>query len=190
MKKVLVISGSPRKGDSYRVVKLIEKKIHDLGDVEFEYLMLRKCNIEYCRGCLTCMKKGEDRCPLKDDIQMIRDKMLNADGVIFTSPVYVHTATASIKNLFDRMAYYLHRPCFHNKYALTITTTELSGLKETLHYLAFPIKSMGFNLVGEIGVVASAFNEPGPYQDVVMANIDRATKDLYQGMIIQKPINP
>ena len=190
MKKVLVLSGSPRKGDSYGIVKLIEKKMSDLGNVEFEYLMLRKYSIEYCRGCLTCMRKGEESCPLHDDIPTIRDKMLNADGVIFTSPVYVHSVTASIKNLFDRMAYYLHRPCFHNKYALTVSTTELSGLKETLDYLAFPIKLMGFNLVGEIGVLAPAFNEPGPYQNGIMAHIDKATKDFFRSMINQNPMNP
>lgn len=190
MKKVLVISGSPRKGDSYRVVKLIEKKMHDLGDAEFDYVMLRKYTIEYCRGCLNCMKKGEEHCPLKDDMPMIRNKMLTADGVIFVSPVYVHAVTASIKNLFDRMAYYLHRPCFHNKYALTVSTTELSGLKETLRYLAFPVKSMGFNVVGEIGLLATAFNEPGPYQNEGMANIEKAAKDLFQNMIHQNPIVP
>lgn len=190
MKKVLILSGSPRKGDSYRVVKLIEKKIHDLGAVEFEYLILRKYNIKYCRGCLTCMRKGEDHCPLKDDIPMIREKMLNADGVIFVSPVYVHTVTASIKNLFDRMAYYLHRPCFHSKFALILSTTELSGLKETLHYLAFPVKSMGFNLVGEIGILAAAFSEPGPYRNEMMAKINKAAKDLFQGMTSQNTIAP
>ena len=190
MKKIIVISGSPRKGDSYRVVKRIEKKMHNLGDVTFEYLILRKYNIEYCRGCLTCMRKGEDRCPLKDDIPMIRDKMLNADGVIFVSPVYVHSVTASMKNLFDRTAYYLHRPCFHDKFALSVSTTELSGLNETLHYLAFPIKSMGFNLVGEIGVLAAAFAEHGPYRNEMMAKIDKAAKDLFQSMETQKPIAP
>lgn len=190
MKKVLVLSGSPRKGDSYGIVKLIEKKMSDSGDVEFEYLMLRKYSIEYCRGCLICMRKGEDSCPLNDDIPMIRDKMLNSDGVIFTSPVYVHSVTASIKNLFDRMAYYLHRPCFHNKYALIVSTTELSGLKEALDYLAFPIKSIGFNLVGEIGVLAPAFNEQGPYQNQIRADIDKAKEDLFHSMMTRNPMNP
>ncbi len=164
--------------------------MHDIGDVEFEYLFLRKYHIEYCRGCLTCMRKGEDRCPLKDDIPMIHEKMLNADGVIFVSPVYVHTVTASIKNLFDRMAYNLHRPCFHNKFALIVSTTELSGLKETLHYLAFPVKSMGFNLVGEIGVLASAFTEPGPYRNDVMAKINKAATAFFQCMTARKPFTP
>lgn len=190
MKKILVISGSPRKGDSHRLVKLIEKKMRDLGDVEFEYSVLRKYNIEYCRGCLSCMRKGEDRCPLKDDIPMIHDKMLNADGVIFVSPVYVHSVTASIKNLFDRMAYYLHRPCFHDKFALIVSTTELSGLKETLQYLSFPVKSMGFNLVGKTGGLAAAFTEPGPYRNEMMAKINKAAKDLFQSMLNQNPIAP
>ena len=189
-KKVLILSGSPRKGDSYRIVALVENKMRELGDVAFEYVMLRKYRIAYCRGCLTCMRKGEDRCPLKDDIPVIREKMCEADGVIFVSPVYIHSVSASIKNLFDRMAYCLHRPCFHDKYALTISTTELSGLKETLHYLAFPIKAMGFNLVGEIGVLAAAFNAPGPYRDEIIADIDNAAQNLFQAMAAGNPVKP
>ena len=54
MKKILVLSGSPRKGDSYRLIKLVEKKMHDLGDVEFEYMILRKYNIEYLMGNTPC----------------------------------------------------------------------------------------------------------------------------------------
>ena len=88
------------------------------------------------------------------------------------------------------MAYYLHRPCFHEKFALSVSTTELSGLNETLHYLAFPIKSMGFNLVGEIGVLAAAFMESGPYRNETMAKIDKAAQDLFQGMASRKPIAP
>lgn len=190
MKKILVISGSPRKGDSHGIVRLVETGMSTLGEVEFEYIMLRKCRIEYCRGCLNCMRKGEDRCPLKDDIAMIRDKMHDAHGVVFASPVYVPTVTASIKNLFDRMAYYLHRPCFHDKFALTVSTTELSGLKETLRYLAFPVKAMGFNLVGEIGVLATAFAEPGPYRETVMADIDRMAEDFFRHIEVGKPATP
>jgi multimeric flavodoxin WrbA len=178
MKKILVLSGSPRKGNSYGVVKLIEEKLNQLGDVELEYIMLGKSDIRFCRGCLSCMIKGENSCPLKDDVPMIREKMVHAHGVIFVSPVYIHTVTASIKNLFDRMACYLHRPCFFNKYAINISTTELTGLKETLHYLAFPVKAMGFNLVGELGVLAPAFKEPGPYQDQVMADVENISKDF------------
>ena len=190
MKKVLVLSGSPRKKDSYHVVKLIEKKLQNLGEVELEYLMLRKSNIEYCRGCLACMRLGEKRCSLKDDVLLIYEKMQNADGVIFTSPVYVHTVSAPIKNLFDRMAYCLHRPCFHDKFAMIISTTELSGLNETLKYLAFPVKAMGFNLSAKIGVIAPAFDEAGPYQDKILLQIDKAANQFYQALVQGIPKKP
>ena len=49
---------------------------------------------------------------IKDDALMIREEMLNADGLIFVSPVYAHQVTALMKNFIDRFAYVLHRPCF------------------------------------------------------------------------------
>ena len=88
------------------------------------------------------------------------------------------------------MAYYLHRPCFHDKFALTVSTTELSGLKETLRYLAFPVKSMGFNLVGEIGVLAAAFDEPGSYRDEMMSHIQKTARQFYVRMVNKMPDNP
>ncbi len=190
MKKVLALSGSPRKGDSYKVVKLLIEHMQEYGDVELEFVTIRKFKIEYCRGCLACMRKGEDHCPLKDDVPMIREKMCNADAVLFVSPVYVHSITAPIKNLFDRMAYYLHRPCFHDKQAMLISTTELSGLKEALHHLKFPVKAMGFNLVDEIGVIAPAFNEPGPYREKMLVNIRHAAEKLYGQMSVDETAKP
>ncbi len=190
MKKVLALSGSPRKGDSYKIVKLLIERMQELGEVELEFITLRKLNIEYCRGCLACMRKGEDHCPLKDDVPMVREKMCSADAVLFVSPVYVHSVTAPIKNLFDRMAYYLHRPCFHNKQALLISTTELSGLKEALRHLKFPVKTMGFNLVDEIGVIAPAFHEPGPYREKIMAKIHNAAEKLFRQMSVKQTVKP
>ena len=187
---VLVLSGSPRKGDSYHIVKRVEEKMQELGEVGFEYIRLGKMNIEYCRGCLACMKKGEDRCPLKDDVPAIREKMLAADAVIFASPVYIHTMTAPIKSLFDRLAYYLHRPCFHRKHALLVSTTELSGLKETLHHLAFPVKAMGFNIAAEIGIIAPAFDIPGPYREKELANIEMAAGKLFYAVTNGQAVKP
>ena len=63
---------------------------------------------------------------------MIREEMLNADGLIFVSPVYAHQVTALMKNFIDRFAYVLHRPCFLDKAALIISTTELTGLEDVL----------------------------------------------------------
>ena len=56
--------------------------------------------------------------------------------------------------------------------------------------LIFPVKAMGFNLVGEIGVLAPAFDEAGPYRDKVMADLEKAANDLFENMTNTRPIEP
>ena len=54
MKHILVVSGSPRpKGNTYKITKLIEEKMATIGDLEFEYLVLKKLNLKYCQGLIS-----------------------------------------------------------------------------------------------------------------------------------------
>lgn len=69
--KILVIMGSPRKGNTYRAAKKIEESMQSMGSVEFEYLMLKDANLSQCRGCYVCIMEGEDHCPCKDDAFVI-----------------------------------------------------------------------------------------------------------------------
>lgn len=85
--KVLVVMGSPRKGNTYRAAERIRELMESYGPVEFEYLWLDTANLSQCRGCFTCIAKGEEKCPLRDDAPAIEQKMHEADGVIFASPV-------------------------------------------------------------------------------------------------------
>ncbi len=182
MKNVLVITGSPRRGDSYRLTRMIEEAVKKRGAVSFKYIFLKKLDLEYCRGCLTCMRKGEEFCPIKDDAMKLRDELLGADGVIFVSPVYVHQITALLKNFFDRFAYYMHRPSFHDKCALIVSTTELSGLNETIKYLEFPVRCWGFNLIGTIGVMVDPFMEEGRYREGVLKEIEKVAEKFYEAL--------
>lgn len=78
--KILVIMGSPRKGNTYRATKKIEKSMQSMGSVEFEYLMLKDTDLSQCRGSFVCFTKGEDHCPCKDDAPVIEQKMHSAVG--------------------------------------------------------------------------------------------------------------
>lgn len=178
---VLVISGSPRKGDGYKVVREMEVQMQESGEVQFDYLFLKDMNLEYCKGCLTCMRKGEEACPLNDAVA-IRDRLLQADGVIFASPVYVHTISALMKNFFDRLAYFCHRPQFHGKPALLIATTEISGLPETLKSLEFPVKAWGFTIVQRLGIYSAAFKAEGPYRSRMLETISQTAAIFYRAM--------
>jgi len=84
--KIRAIMGSPKgKGSGYSIVKMIEDRMKTIGDVEFEYLFLKDTNLKLCTGCYTCISKGEDKCPLKDDRAAIEQKLLAADGTCSTS---------------------------------------------------------------------------------------------------------
>jgi multimeric flavodoxin WrbA len=159
--RLLAIVGSPHKGNTFRLIQKIEKGIKKCGDdVEFDYLFLKDAQLETCKGCFTCVSKGEQYCPIKDDCYKIVEQMMNCDGIIFASPVYVFSVSALMKNFIDRLAYVCHRPCFLNKYAMVVTTSCGGGIPETLSYLERVIRSWGFILVINWGYHSI---RPSPY---------------------------
>jgi multimeric flavodoxin WrbA len=87
--KVLVVMGSPRKGNTYRAAERIRELMEAHGPVEFEYLWLRDANLLPCRGCAVCVAKGEEHCPNKDDLQAIVQRMDEADGVVETTHGFI-----------------------------------------------------------------------------------------------------
>lgn len=107
--KVIVLMGSPRKRDSYNVCKLIEAKLKKSCIVEFKYIFLNDYLIQDCKGCDMCFKKSEKLCPCKDDLYKIKDKLLNANGIIVASPVYAYQVPAPLKRLIDSLSYLFHR---------------------------------------------------------------------------------
>jgi len=142
--KILAICGSPRKGNSYSALNTIKD---NFPDITFKILMLKDIQFELCRGCYVCVLQGKDKCPIKDDRDMIVEELLAADGVIFASPVYLHMISATMKNFFDRFGFYAHRPYFFNKYAMSFTTYSGYGAEEALKYMDKMLRVFGFNLV-------------------------------------------
>ena len=150
--KVLAIIGSPqRKGNSYKVTKSIEEKMKEMGEVEFDYLFLRDAHLEQCRGCFTCITKGEELYPLEDDRDKILEQMLAADGLALVSPAYFCNVTSLMKNFIDRFAYLTHRPQFFDKQVIVVSTSAGVGLKETLKYLGMVATGWESHLVAKLG---------------------------------------
>ncbi len=83
--KILAICGSPRKGNTYKVLNSINE---NYPDIDYKILMLKDLNFELCKGCYSCVVRGEEKCPIKDDRDMIIGEMLEADGIIFASTTY------------------------------------------------------------------------------------------------------
>lgn len=141
--KLLAICGSPRKGNSYKALKEIGET---LAHVDYEILHLSDLNFNLCKGCYSCVVKGEERCPLKDERDLVLEQMMKADGIIFASPVYSHMISAAMKNFFDRFGYLAHRPQFFDKFAMSMVSCSGYGAEEALKYMDKMLSVFGFNL--------------------------------------------
>lgn len=100
-KKVLILSGSPRKrGNSDLLCDEFMRGAIEAGN-EVEKIRVAKKKISYCTGCYYCQKSG-GVCAKKDDMPEILQKMIDADVIVLSSPVYFYSIDAQLKTLIDR----------------------------------------------------------------------------------------
>lgn len=98
--KIIAIYGSPRrKGNTATLMKKAVEGARDSG-ADVEEIVLRDLKISPCLEIYGCLKAGE--CAIKDDFQMVRDKILDARGLILASPVFFYTVSSHTKMLMDR----------------------------------------------------------------------------------------
>jgi len=108
--KILGIVCSPRKGGNTEI--LVKEALAGAKETgaNTELLQISEMKIAPCDGCTTCHQTGE--CKIKDDMQKIYNKILEADGIILGTPVYFWTISGQTKTLIDR-TYALRHP--HHK---------------------------------------------------------------------------
>ncbi|MFA6047905.1 MAG: flavodoxin family protein [Parcubacteria group bacterium] len=94
--KTLIISGSPRKGNTEFILSKIYKSLR--GNKEL--ILLRNKNIKHCSGCLYC--DGHKKCAIQDDMQEIYRKLLKADLIILGTPNYFDNVPGIMKDFVDR----------------------------------------------------------------------------------------
>jgi multimeric flavodoxin WrbA len=98
--QIVAIYGSPRrKGNTATLLKKAIEGARDYG-ADVEEIVLRDLKISPCLEIYGCLQAGE--CAIKDDFQMVRDKILHAQGLMLASPVFFYTVSAHTKMLMDR----------------------------------------------------------------------------------------
>lgn len=149
MKIISIVSSGRKNGNTERIVRCIEEELSRIAiekniQVEYEPIYLGSLNIKFCRGCRICFDKGEDLCPLKDEILNIKDKIDKADGVVLASPVYVEDVNGIMKNWIDRMAFNCHRPAFAGKSSAIITTSGAGSTGHAIRTMKSALQAWGF----------------------------------------------
>jgi multimeric flavodoxin WrbA len=98
--KVLGIMGSPRRQSNTEI--LLDRALEGAREAgaEVEKVLISKLRISPCLEIYACRKDGN--CAIKDDMQSLYKKLLEADHVIFASPMFFYSVTSQSKAVIDR----------------------------------------------------------------------------------------
>lgn len=100
MKKVLILSGSPRVGgNSDLLCDEFALGAKESGNI-VEKIFVANKKIAPCRACYACRNNGI--CVIKDDMKEVLQKMIDADVIVLASPVYFYSISAQLKAVIDR----------------------------------------------------------------------------------------
>ena len=101
-KKIVVITGSPRKkGNTFAMTEAFIKAAQSRGHIVTKFDAAFK-NVGGCHACETCYKTGK-ACSYDDDFNEIAPSILEADAIVFTTPVYWYSFPAQIKAVIDKL---------------------------------------------------------------------------------------
>lgn len=132
MKKVLILSGSPRKGGNSDILcdEFMRGAIES-GN-EAEKIRVAEKNVAACRACYYCRNSG-GKCAIRDDMAEILQKMIDADVIVLASPVYFYSIDAQLKAVIDRtVARWLEVKNKQFCYIVTCADTEKQSCERTV----------------------------------------------------------
>lgn len=140
--KILAINGSPRgkQGNTEVLIRLFLEGCRQVG-AETETIYLNEKNIHSCSGCFTCWTKTPGKCIHKDDMEELLKKRLDADIVVYGTPLYYFTYTGIMKNFIDRQLPLVDRNIVSSDNGYTHNSRKPEKLRNTKNVL---ISNCGF----------------------------------------------
>ena len=98
--KIVVLEGSPNKNGSSNL--LADEFICGAQEAghTVQVIDAAHSDIHPCTGCIHCGYEGP--CVQKDDVEAIRKKILEADMLVFATPLYYYGMSAQLKTMIDR----------------------------------------------------------------------------------------
>lgn len=98
--KIVILEGSPNKnGSSNLLAESFIRGAEEAGH-SVQFIDAAHANIHSCTGCIHCGYEGP--CIQKDDMETIRQQILEADMMVFVTPLYYYGMSAQLKTLVDR----------------------------------------------------------------------------------------
>jgi len=167
---ILLINGSP-KGERSNSLRLANAFVNGLksgtnGETLIEKLDISKVNISACRGCFACWKATPGECCIKDDMPVVIEKLLWADMIIYSFPLYYFNIPGGLKNLIDRQL----------PMVMPFMSDRNDGIGSGSHESRYDMSRKKFVLVSTCGFYSAA----GNYDSVCSMFDHICGKDNYQ----------
>lgn len=168
--KILGICGSPTKGGNTEAfLKEALEAATDAGDVQTELISLAGKKIGDCRHCNWCVTKQVEGkfCCQNDDMAGIFPKILEADGILLASPVYIGRLSGYLACFIDRLRVFafgnIYRGKLHNKVggALAVSWIRNAGIEATLISILPAFMATEMIIVGPRHGVGAIFGAGG-----------------------------
>jgi multimeric flavodoxin WrbA len=147
--KVVAVCGSHRKGNTEWMLNKLAERLKENG-AEVELLLLRKANVKMCLACLRCEEGGKERkgiCKIQDDMNAIYPKLMEADCLVFGTPVYFDLLSGLLKNFLDRTCAVW--PCLEGKPLAGVAVAE-EGIGQAIQNLKTYGSLCGMKWVGSV----------------------------------------
>lgn len=106
--KVLMLNGSPRANSNTGIALAEMEKVFAKNGIETEIIQVGKEAVRGCLSCGFCAKNG--RCAIDDIVNVLAEKLKEADGLVLASPVYYASANGTMISLLDRLFYSMPYP--------------------------------------------------------------------------------
>lgn len=152
-KRVVVISSSPRKGgNSDTLCDEFVKGAIDGGNTAVKYF-LDDIEFESCKACYAC-KTPERECFQDDKISLILDDMMEADVIVYATPIYYYSICGTLKKFFDRCYPIFNHLENKDYYIITAAGSSngnaLTGIRDFIGFSKNPTEKAVFSAIGDV----------------------------------------
>jgi len=101
MKKIVVVSSTPRKGGNSEILAQQFAEGAKAAGHEVKYVAVRDLGLQFCTGCMYC--QTHDKCVLNDGMNALYSEIEHADVIVFATPVYYYAVSGQLKTFLDRL---------------------------------------------------------------------------------------
>jgi NAD(P)H-dependent FMN reductase len=102
--KTLVVEASPRReGSSITIARSFMRGLRDGGEAEIREFFLNDMDVRPCLGYWKCLEMSEPGCVIDDDMNKVYPELVEADLLVFATPIYWWHIAGQMKVFLDRM---------------------------------------------------------------------------------------